>query len=151
MGKHINKNTQNRLLFLIVCYLEPSKLETSISGLILKHDVQLMWNHACSLRPQDCIGRAAVEIMSGQIESSRCRGSKKRALCSPLFSGFWTHRQTNKQTPATFRRIGKPSKGLYGVPTGVGLSIERYCVKGASVSSHGKEGTLKELYCLFIT
>jgi len=64
MGKRMNKNIQKYLLFLIVCYLETSKLETSISGLILKHNVQLIWNHACNFRPQECIGRATVENVS---------------------------------------------------------------------------------------
>lgn len=61
MGKCKNKNVQKYLLFLIVCYLETSKLETSISGLVLKRGVQLMWNHACNFRPQECIGRVTVE------------------------------------------------------------------------------------------
>lgn len=149
MGKPINKNIQNYLLFFIVSYLETSKLETSISGLMLKPGVQFIWNQACSFRPQERIDSTTVEKMSGWVESGHWRESKKKGMNKVLASGCQRHRQTNQQTSGTFRRMLTPSRGLDCVPTRAGLSIEKPCVKDVSFSQHGKEDTVRERYCLF--
>lgn len=62
----------------MVCHLETSKLETSISGLILKHGVWLIWKRTCHFKPQECIDRATVENVRTDWVWSLQRFKEKR-------------------------------------------------------------------------